>query len=501
MEEALRSRFGASLRYLSALTFLLYLIRFVKQPIVARLLSPSDFGILGLAMVVLSALSSLTSIGVQQIIVQRGQVDDDFMSSAWFFIVIRGIAITALTLAATPIYGHFLDDPLVERVLYVVAFVPLIRSFVSPNIHLFERQIRFGRIAVYQFVSQVVSTIVVLALALVFRNVWALVIGMLATELILVAFSHAFFRASVWPRLHSLEHAREFLSVGKFFTVIAFGSFITTQVDNLVIGGYLGTAELGFYLVAFTLIGFPNQILQKTFNQVALPAFSRAQNSPTHIGAYFGRITGAQLTYTVMAFTAMGLLADPFIRVVYGSEWIPSIALLQALTVVGVARGMSVSLAPLVVGTGWVRIDALGKTIETLLFVPLVWMLVVRYGAIGAAVGSGLAYSGGFAVRLAYLHRVKLFDSGPLIRRHVGGALLLPLPVIGLTLLTRSYTSTPNAMFNLIIGLAVVGSLQALVLLIFRRDVVQDSVNLLFPKSALAQAPPNSLSASLDKDV
>ncbi|HUF08823.1 MAG TPA: oligosaccharide flippase family protein [Rhodothermales bacterium] len=465
------------------MTLFLYLVRFVKQPIVARLLSPSDFGILGLAMVVLLALSNLTSIGIQQIIIQRGEVDDDFMSSAWFFLVLRGIAITALTVAVTPVYGHFFDDPLVERVLYVVAFVPLIRSFVSPNIYLSERQIRFGRIAVYQSVSQVVSALVVLTLAFAFRNVWALVIGMLATELILVALSYLFFGVSVRPRLPSLDHAREFLSIGKFFTIIAFGSFITTQVDNLIIGGYLGTAELGFYLIAFTLISFPNQILQGTFNRVALPAFSRVQNSPTQIGTYFARITGAQVTFTLMAFTAVGLLADPFIRVVYGSEWIPSIVLLQTLTVVGIARGMSVSLAPLLVGTGWVRVDALGKVVETMLFVPLVWLLVVRYGAIGAAIGSGLAYSCGFAARLAYLHRAAVFDSGPLILRHVGGSLLLPLPVIGLTLLARIYITTPSAVLNLITGTSVVLILQVLVLLMFRRDVLRESVQLVFSKS------------------
>ena len=278
---------GKSIKLVSIASFLGYAIGMIKAPIVLRLISPEDYGIFGMAMVAMSGFNNFTAMGTQKLIVQRKEMDDRFLSTAWMFIILRGIAISVLALSFGPIYSNIIEREIVAGILMLLALVPLFNSLVSPGMYMHEREGRFGRISLFEILWNVMDLLIATTMAYVYRNVWALVWGMVLLALAKVIISWVLFGVPVRPKFRKLREFREMVSVGKFYFLIALGSFITVQMDNLIVGKYVGVMELGYYMVAYGLIALPNMVLQQIFNRVTLPVFSKKQSSRARVDREF----------------------------------------------------------------------------------------------------------------------------------------------------------------------------------------------------------------------
>ena len=291
-----------SLKHLGIVTVLSYVIKFIRVPIIARILSPEDFGILGLALVLLGALQNITAMGAQKVIVQRKEIDNIFLGSCWSFMMIRGGLITVIVLLLSPLYRQFLENPDSIAVLQLIAFAPLVNSFISPNVFIQEREGNFTKIALFEALVEFLSLFLILGLAFVLRDVWALAWGMLLVECLRVLISFVIFKLPCRPNFKHLSHFRELISVGKFYLIIAIGTYITIQIDNLFVGKLFGAKLLGYYIVAHTLIKLPNQIVLKVLNRIALPQFSRVQDSVENLTLFYQSITSNQIFFVWVIF-------------------------------------------------------------------------------------------------------------------------------------------------------------------------------------------------------
>jgi O-antigen/teichoic acid export membrane protein len=325
---------------------------FVRTLVLARLLTPRDFGAMGATLVVLNAIEALTETGFETALVQRREDVDRFYDSAFTLQVLRGIGLAALLWVGAPLGAAFFREPVLVPVLRAIALVVILRGLANPAKVRWVRELRFDTLFWWRLPEVATSLVLAIVLALVLRNVWALVITFIATQAVTTVVSHILARRRV--RL-SLDRARvrELAHYGKWVLATQVMLFLSLQGDNAFVARVLGVAALGFYQVAFRVAELPIVGLTQVVSQVGLPSLSALHAERDRLTAwYFAALRIVLLAHA--AFVALVLLAGgPLTRLMLGERWLPIVPALKILAVAMLLRS--------VVTLGGTLFNALGE--------------------------------------------------------------------------------------------------------------------------------------------
>jgi O-antigen/teichoic acid export membrane protein len=388
--------------YLSLVNIVTHVVGLVRVAILARLLSPVDFGIFALAMVLIKGLEMITAVGTQSYIVQKEKIDDEFVGNAWTVNIIRGLIICFFVMSLSPIYSHSVNEPRVKSVLYLIALTPFFDGFTNPGKYLAVRRVAFGRVGLYEMSRSLLQTIIVIILAYLLRDVRAMALGMAGASFLVMLISFPMFGRPPKPKFNK-DILKELLSVGKHFIIIQIGVFIMSQADNLIVGIIGGTSVVGIYVVAYRVCEIPLTLLRRVVGRVAMPVYSRIQSDKERLSKTIQSLLQLQLALIVPLSIFVFILARPIILTVYGDKWSAAIPILQALVLVLVARGITEIIAPFVIGTGNFKFASKVKSLEVIVFLLGVYVGTLYYGAVGAALGAGTGYLVSVGVRIWFV--------------------------------------------------------------------------------------------------
>ena len=244
-------------------------------------------------------------------------------------------------------------------------------------------------------------------LALVLRNYWALALIQLLGAVISVALSYVLH--SYRPRLQlDRRLLSESLSFGKHMFFISVMTYVTTTADNVMVGRLVGPAELGSYLLAYNVaVGVPITILTSVATSVMIPAYAELRDgSAQRIGSIVNQVLAVGAALLTLMLLPLGLFAAEFIGVVYGAQWSAAVPLLQVLVLLGFVRGLANLLSPVSIGMDRPDMEAKAKTAEGLLYLVILYVLIARYGAVGAAWAGVIMYSVAFLIRLHFVRHL-----------------------------------------------------------------------------------------------
>lgn len=393
--------------FLAALTFLKKFLGIIRNIVLARLLAPEDFGLFALALVLIYGIDSLTFVGIDHYLIQKKDIDKDIIGNAWFLNIIRGILLTLLVLAVCPLYTRIVKEPAALQMLLIVAFTPLLEGLQNPGSILAERDIRFGRVSIYETISAVLEVVGVVALVWLIRDAEALAWGLLFGVFLKTILSYFFFPLPGMPKFDPIQQMK-LLSVAKHFAVIAIGGLIMTQGDNLIISVFEGKEQLGFYVIAYQLAVFPVMFLQEIANRVAMPVFSSLQVDKERLRSVLYDVIQIQLAVIIPFVLVVGVFSRDFVITLYGDEWTRSGVVLRFLMVVTLGKGLTHVCVPYILGTGAFSFASRMKIVETLIFLGAVYIGARYFGLIGATLGAGIGYMVAGMGRLIFICR----DSG-----------------------------------------------------------------------------------------
>ncbi|HLR31823.1 MAG TPA: oligosaccharide flippase family protein, partial [Fodinibius sp.] len=379
MGEDLKKKSLSSVKLLALPLGVTYLIKFIQTPVLAIFLSPADFGIWGLANVLIKALESLTEVGIQKLLIQRDTMKKSFVRSIWGFMILRGLFITAIALIIVPYYASFVDTAEGQFIFTLVIIVPAIQGFITPALYLAEREIEFKNIALYDALGQIVFFIIVVILAYIYQSVLAMVMALLIVEGIKVFMSYGFFGIPAKPRLPEWRYVKEIFHHGKHFFLISLGSFVTIQMDDLLVGKLLGNDILGFYLIAYTLINVIVTIIRKLFGRVLFPYYTKLVSGDEQAHRKINRILEDQILLLCIVFILLFIMAPPFINLLFDDRWVKAIPIIQILTFAGLIRGIGNIIVPLFLAEKKQNILAIGRIVEVILFVPLIYLFTITF--------------------------------------------------------------------------------------------------------------------------
>jgi PST family polysaccharide transporter len=397
--------------------------------VLARLIAPSEFGVFAAALVVLSVVVSISELGVSVAIVQAADREevDRIAPVVTTVSVASGAGLAALMALLAPWLAQALGAPAAAGPIRVLALSLVIAGLSATPSACIQREFRQDRKLIADTVSFVVTTVVAVVMASAGFGAWSLAWSRVVGNVVLFGFTFALAPARYRPAWDAAL-ARRLLRFGLPLAGASIVVFAVMNVDYAVIGNILGPTQLGIYVLAFNLSGWPVGAFSSTVRAVSLPAFSELRSDPLRHQASFGRALGMLFVPVVPACVLLGVLGHPLVRFVYGARWSDAGGPLAFLAVVGASR-VALELAYDFLVSAGKSDDAL--RLNLLWLVSLVPMLIVA-----AHVGGITAVAAGHVVALclvvlpAYMKVLRGLGVtvasvvGPISRPLVGGALM-----------------------------------------------------------------------------
>jgi len=383
------------------------LLGVIRSIALARLLTPDMFGLMGLAMIVVRAVETFTRPGVAQALIARQRNFEEASGTAFTMLTIRGVLLALCLIVAAPWIAKFYDRPQLGWLLGALSGVFVLGGFNNINLIARQRELDFRNISLLGQATNLVGTTLTITLAWMLRSVWALVIGQLAQVGLNALLSYYFVPGRVtfaWDR----GVARELMSYGKFITGSSIVLYIATEIDSAVIGKVLGTEQLGFYTLAFTIAHLATTNLSKIASSIMMPAYSKLQTDIPALRAAFLRTLSLLMLVLAPATAGILVCADPLVHVVYGTRWADTALPLQVLAFFGLIRGVAAFNGYLFEGMGLPRVAfQLG-----IIRLGLVAVIIVPMTRTWGLAGTAWAMTAGMAAQWLF--------GLPHLKRHVG---------------------------------------------------------------------------------
>lgn len=306
-------------------------LRIVILVVLARLVAPSEFGVMSAALVILGFSDLFQQLGMGPALVQRPLIEDRHTQTAFTASLGMGLLLGGAVFVASPVIAGFFDFSALDTVLKVIAVSFPVRAFSLVASSLMERELRFKLVSIIGVVSYTVGYGVTgTALAYMGFGVWALVFATLGQQLLSTVLTVALQRHPMRLRFDR-EAFADLMKFGGGFTIARVFNYMALQGDNVVAGRMLGSAALGLYGRAYQLLVFPVNLISSVLDTVLFPAMAKVQDAPDRLSAAFvrGSVAIALLFFPISAMAAV--LAPEVVLTVLGERWVDVIVPFQIL--------------------------------------------------------------------------------------------------------------------------------------------------------------------------
>ena len=352
--------------------------------VLARLLTPEDFGLVALANVFLAFVQVFLNQGFPQALIQREDLDPEHIDTAFWTNIAVGVVLASVGIIAAPWVAAAFNRTALTSVLRWFSLLLIVSSLVDVQEALLERAFAYQYLAMRSLIGLVISGIVGIALALLGAGIWSLVAQQIIYETVGML---VLWRASDWrPRLRfSSAHFQDLFKFGR--NILAFNvlGFINSRSDDLLIGYFLGPTALGFYSLAYRILSVMTQVLIETSKRVALPTFSRLQHDLPKMRSAFYKVARITSLIAFPFFLGTAVLAPKIVPFIFGEQWMASVPVLQGLALVGIFRSLSKFKGAVFLAVGqpeWkVKLGLLSSSLNFIGFA-----IAVRWGIVAVSV-------------------------------------------------------------------------------------------------------------------
>ncbi len=322
--------------------------------VLARLLGPKDFGLVGMVTVFTGVLLVFRDFGLSSAAIQRITVTEEQISTLFWVNILVGTLLTLLTVAMAPVIAAFYHEPRLLEVTVVLAPGFLFNAAGVQHGALLQRQMRFTDLAVINTVSLIVGTVIAIGGAEAGYGYWALVAMTVLSPLINTL---GLWLTAAWvpgmPRKRT--GIRSMMHFGGTVTLSSLVVYVASNCEKVLLGRFWGVDALGIYGRAYQLINIPTDNLNSAAGEVAFSALSRLQNDPSRLRSYFLKGYSLVLALTLPVTIACAILADDIIVVLLGPKWMPAAPIFRLLAPTILVFAIANPLSWLVCSLGMVR--------------------------------------------------------------------------------------------------------------------------------------------------
>jgi O-antigen/teichoic acid export membrane protein len=400
------------------------IIFLIRLTVLAKLLTPYDFGLLAIASLAIDVLMRLSNFGMTTALVQLEEASPEHYDSAWTLDLVRAAVIALTIYIFSPWLAAYLAEPGITNVLRALAFRPLLDASASIMVARFSRTLNFRALVSLQLPKALVNTFLSILLAREF-GIWAIVAGTLAGSLVFLIQSYLL--APHRPKLiFQFDTLKPLARFGRWIFLTSIVMMLSQTILRVVISRQLGAAELGLYYLAASLAFMPTDIANQIVGAVAFPFYSRLQNNFYEVAIAFRSILVSVTVLLIPVSILMIAIAPTLVNDVFGVSWAGTENIIRILLIVNIFDVLGETIIPILNGTGHPNKILVMESVQSLVLISLVSGLTSAYGALGAALAWLPATATAQILGLFFLRR--------LLNRSLSG-LFIPI----LTVITVSF--------------------------------------------------------------
>jgi O-antigen/teichoic acid export membrane protein len=352
-EDDLRQKTIASLGWTGMSQASQQIAQFVTTAVLAHILTPAEFGLIGLLLVFTGFIAVFSDFGFTAALIQRPDLREEHLRSAFWLNAAAGIVLAAATLALAPAIAAFYGKPQLLGLTALLALTFLFNAIGIVPFASLQRAMAFRNIALIENITLLGASAAGILAAIAGLGVWSLALIVIVSSGLRTLL---LWLASSWRPRWGVERGAMKELWGFSAPLVAFNSlnYWNRNADNLLIGRFIGVTALGFYTRAYNLMLLPTSLVSTVATRVMFPTLSRLQEDPTQVKRVYLRAVALIALVTFPAIVGLFVLCRPFILTVYGSKWASVVPILQILCFTALLQSVSTTV-------GWIY-QALGRT-------------------------------------------------------------------------------------------------------------------------------------------
>jgi O-antigen/teichoic acid export membrane protein len=297
---------------------------------IARILTPSDYGLMEMAMMLSAYALLFNELGLGRAIIQRPDIKDKELSSIFWFSTIVSIVLGISCFGLAYITAYIFNEPRVIPLTMATSAIFITSGLQIVPLNLLKKELKFKKVGQIEMITVILSSTFMLFIALAGGGAWTLIGGYILRSFVTALL--LFYFVSWRPKFHFVF--REALDYIKFGIVVAFTgslSYLNEKVDRFFAARAWTPKLLGYYSMALELAQIPTEKIVVLINQVSFSAFAQLQKDQEKFRDFYGKSTKITITLVFPIFVGVFLLADEFIRVLLNEKWYPIVFLVKYL--------------------------------------------------------------------------------------------------------------------------------------------------------------------------
>ncbi len=373
--------------WVGSLRLLTRVISFFQIIIMARLLSPEQFGMFGIAVLVTALLEVITETGVNVILIQEKNSIEKFLSSAWIVSIVRGVVIASIIILSASFVSDFFRSSESFPLLQLISLVPFLRGFINPATVKFQKNLEFNKELWYRLSIVIFDAIVTIFFGIITRNAICLVFGLIAGVVLELFLSFIIIRPLPRLEFHKNYLFKLFHS-GKWITLSGIFNYLYHNADNITVGRILGTSSLGLYEMAYNISMLPITEISDVVSKVTFPLYSIISDDRLRLRRAFVKTISLVAFLTIPFGIILFIFSTELVNILLGSNWVGIVPALRILVIFGVIRAISGSTSALFLSVKMQNYVSIVTFVSMLGLLITIIPLIAKFGIVGAGISA-----------------------------------------------------------------------------------------------------------------
>lgn len=383
------------------------IISFITTMVLARLLSPDDFGIIGMLLVFTSLADTLVNGGFHSALIQKKHPTDEDYSTVFYWNLIVSIILYLLLFFGAPLIARYYNMPLLIKVLRVQGISVIINSLMIIQNNQLIKKLEFKKLASINIISSLIGSGTGIIMALLGFGVWSLVAKMIVMSLsscIILWVTTSWYPGFVF----SVKSFKELFNFGFLMLLSYFTETLVYHIQSLVIGRVYTAKDLGYYTQARNLNDIPSMIFPQVVDQVMFPVYSSLQDDKIKVVDTLKKSLKGLAYVNFPLMLLLAVIAEPLFIFLFSDKWLPSVPYFQILCFGGMCFTINSNNTNVIRSLGksnYILISTLINRSITLIFI----FIGLQYGIKGVAIGYSLSLYCWIIVNMYLTSRITIY--------------------------------------------------------------------------------------------
>lgn len=380
-------------------------VSILKIAIIARLLTPSQVGLYGLAFLVISLLEVFTETGVNVFLIQEKKKLEEYVDTAWVISILRGFLISLLIIVFAPLITAFFGQSELSELLTLVALVPFLRGFINPSLVKFQKEMDFKKDFWFRFVIFFVDAIAAVAITYATGSPSGLIWGLIVGVLIEILMSFMFISPRPTFALNTSQ-ASLIINRGKWVTGTGIFQYLFREGDDIFVGKFLGQAPLGIYQYAYKIATLPISEVADVFGKVAFPVFVNISEDKKKLQKIYLQSTLA-VTLLVLPFALLlFIFSQAVVYLLLGDQWLAAAPVLQTLVIYSIIRASIEPAMRVFLAVKKQEYTSIVTLVSLTVLAVMIYPLSQKYGLVGVGISTIVASLASVPIVIFFISKV-----------------------------------------------------------------------------------------------